>query len=83
MDALVEVIENLKNPVSLEMSSSSSGPRSVHKPVRIKPEMTIPFELLYAQLNDNGKISSTDFLAQSRLALQTSVVDDHDQTSSR
>ena len=53
------------------------------RPLDIKHEDSVPFELLYAQLNDKGKVSSDDFLAQARLALQTSGVEDYDQTSSR
>ena len=54
-----------------------------YRPLSIKHEDSVPFELLFAQLNDKGKVSNDDFLAQARLALQTSGVEDYDQTSSR
>ena len=64
-------------------SSSSKSSRWVDKLISIDVSNTVPFELLYAQLNEDGKVSASDFLAQSRLALQTSNVEDYDQTSER
>ena len=63
--------------------SEESDIRSFTAPLIINFDDTIPFELLFAQLNDSGRVSSIDYLAQSRLALQTSNVEDFDQTSSR
>ena len=78
MDSLVDVIDQF-HPGDVK----KINPRSIRRPLKIKPEQTIPIELLFAQLNDNGKVTASDFLAQSRLALQTSSVEDYDQTSSR
>ena len=63
--------------------SSSNRKRNLNEPVIIDPKHSVPFELLYAQLTNDGRVSSSDYLAQSRLALQTSNVEDYDQTSER
>ena len=78
--------QNLRETSKFKSRKIKDIPRSTfqnHRPLVIKHDDSVPFELLYAQLNDNGKVSNDDFLAQSRLALQTSNVEDYDQTSSR
>jgi len=53
------------------------------KPLPVNLEELVPFELLYAQLNNKGKVSTDDFFAQSRLALQTANVEDFDQITNK
>jgi hypothetical protein len=63
--------------------SSSMDIRSFTRPLNVVHAASVPFELIFAHLFDNGKVASNDFLAQARLALQTATVEDLDQVSSR
>jgi len=75
--------EQLIRERNSKMYSATNDIRLLLRPLNVIHEETVPFELIFAHLFDNGKVGSTDFLAQSRLALQTATVEDFDQTSSR
>ena len=77
-----DILEYLKNALKPKNDDKAvSYPENGRIPV--KHEDSVPFELLFAFLNDKGKVTSDDFLGQARLALQTSNVEDYDQASKR